>query len=229
MPIESGKLRVYVGKSRSGKTQKAMADLARFKYQLVWDCEGQYKATYRLRTIADLKRNLARYLKKLPGRAERICYTGRLDDFNQFCQLAFIWVRALAHYGQRSAIVFEETADVTSPGKAPEHYGILLRRGLKYGVELMCITQRPSESDKTSIGNANITHICAMKRDKDRKYMAEDTGVPIDVLQGLRANQDAGQFDFVHVDDGQGFYMTGQLTFPSGKPKFLLNSNKKPL
>ena len=47
--------------------------------------------------------------------------------------------------------IAEELADVTSPGKAPGCWGILIRRGLKRGITLRCISQRWSEDRKSVV------------------------------------------------------------------------------
>lgn len=158
-----------------------------------------------------------------------IAYTGKLSEFNDFCRVAFWWVRRCAQLDRQSAVVVEETSDVTSPGKAPEYWGILLRRGLKYGADIFAISQRPAESDKTAVGNASVVHICRMNTQRDRRYLEGMTGVPLAAIQALRADQDAGRFDYITVDTGRGFYQSGRLTFPGGKPKFTTDKEKKPL
>jgi len=219
--IKSGKLTAIIGSSRSGKTQYALDQLKAFKYVLIWDIEEQYACTYRVRTRIDLFNLICKRIgKKCPKKAERIAYTGSLSDFNTFCQMGFWWVRKMGEYGQQTAIVFEETADVTTPAKAPEHYGILLRRSLKYGVSLFCITQRPAESDKTSIGNASIIHICRLSLPRDRKMAADATGINRDIVNGLRADQDNAHFDYITADMGRGQYALGYLTFNNEKPIF---------
>ena len=219
--IKSGKLTAIIGSSRSGKTQFALDQLKPFKFVLIWDVEEQYKCTYRVRNRIDLFNLICvRIGKKCPKKAERIAYTGSLNDFNTFCQFAFWWVRKMGGYGEQTAIVFEETADVTSPAKAPEHYGILLRRSLKYGVHLFCITQRPAESDKTSIGNASIVHVCRLSLPRDRKFAADATGIDREIINDLRADQDKGHFDYVTADMGRGHYSLGYLNFKNQKPIF---------
>lgn len=219
--IKSGKLTAIIGSSRSGKTQYALEQLKAFKYVLIWDIEEQYQCTYRVRNRLDLFNLICkRIAKKSPKKAERIAYTGSLNDFNTFCQFAFWWVRKMGDYGKETAIVFEETADVTSPAKAPEHYGILLRRSLKYGVSLFCITQRPAESDKTSIGNASIIHVCRLSLPRDRKFASDATGIDRGLINELRADQDNSRFDYITADMGRGSYSVGYLNFKNKKPVF---------
>lgn len=86
-------------------------------------------------------------------------------------------------------MVAEEIADVTSPGKAPDARGLLVRQGLGWGINIYAITQRPAESDKTVMGNATYFHAHAMSRSKDRKYMAEEMDLPVEQLAALQPLQ----------------------------------------
>ena len=221
MTNKSGKLMVLVGSSRSGKTQKALDELKRHDRVLVWDVEGHYECDYRATNQADFSSAVGRSI----GHPVTIAYTGSLKDFDYFCAVAFWWVKVNSHLGAPCAVVAEETADVTSPNKAPEAYGILLRRGLKYGVDIFAITQRPAESDKTSVGNASVVHICRMNLPIDREYMARMTGVPLAEIEVLAADQDAGKFDYITVDTGRREYRRGRLTFTGKAPVFTLNSD----
>ncbi len=224
--VKSGKLIALVGRSRSGKTQKAISLIKQIPCVMIWDVEGQYEnVTHR----ATNQRELAALVKACAGKKAVIGYTGRLSDFNYFCKAAFIYVRLCGVMGKKSGVVFEETADVTSPAKAPEHYGVILRRGLKYGCDLFAITQRPAESDKTSVGNASIIHICAMNIPSDKKYMANMSGVPLAVVDGLRADQDNSCFSYVTVDTNRAAYDLGELTFVNDKPVFRDLKRKIPL
>lgn len=214
--IKSGKLWAFIGRSRSGKTQAAEQQIRKIPCVLIWDIEEQYTVTHRARTQAEL----VTLVKHCAGKRCRIGYTGRLEDFNFFCKVAFWFARRCGELGKPSGVVFEETADVTTPAKAPEHYGIILRRGLKYGVSLFAITQRPAESDKTAIGNSSVVHVCALKLPSDRAFVSKLTGVPLDVITDLEFDQDSGRFGYVTVDDNKGTYQRGLLTFQGNKPKF---------
>ncbi len=225
--VRSGVLWAVVGRSRSGKTVRVLREIQRHRCVLIWDVEGQYTATHRARTPAELWP----IVKACAGKKATIAYTGALGDFDQFCKMAFYYVQRCCAAGQQSAVVFEETADVTNPGKAPEHYGIFIRRSLKYGVDVFAITQRPAESDKTSIGNASIVYVCALKLPRDRKSVAELTGIPLQAINGLVADQAKSQFDFILQSDHHGGnYQRGRLIFTSeNRPRFTLKGPKIPL
>ncbi len=223
MKLKSGKLAAVIGSSRSGKSQYVNSQIRAEPRVMIWDIKGEYtgipRATNRAELIAMVKR-----------RAPKIVYTPNfIADFDYFCKSAQVWVKSNCLAGNRTVLVFEETADVTSPAKAPESYGIILRRFLSYGVDIYAITQRPAESDKTAVGNASIVRICRMQLDRDRKAVARDTGIPLSAIESLNADQDASKFDYLHADTGVGKYHSGQLTFSSGKAVFTDNNDLKPL
>lgn len=226
MGIKSGRLTAAIGSSRSGKTQYVTNQIKGQNRVLIWDIKGEYPAKYRARSPAQLMK----MVKALAGKPGVIAYTAnKLSEFNFFCRLAQSWVKSHYVIGKNCVLIFEETADVTSPGKAPEDYGVILRRYLSYGVDIYAITQRPAESDKTAVGNASIIRVCRLQLARDRKSVASDTGLPLSVIESLKADQEKGHFDYLHADTGRGIWLGGCLTFPKGKPKFTNNTAEKPL
>jgi hypothetical protein len=100
------------------------------------------------------------------------------EMFEFLAKCAFAWTNA--------AVVAEETADVTSPSKAPPNWGQLIRRGRARGLApIFALTQRPAESDKTAIGNATLIRVGRMARDADRKMMARELDVDHRILTRL--------------------------------------------
>jgi hypothetical protein len=79
----------------------------------------------------------------------------------------------------------EELADVTSPGKAPVYWGEIVRKGLRYGPQIYALTQRPSESDKTVMGNVSIIHCHQMARSEDSAYMARELRIELALVDHL--------------------------------------------
>lgn len=224
--MKSGKLTAAIGSSRSGKTQYVTSQTKSAKRVLIWDIKGEYPGVQRAKTQA----GLLSMIKGAMGKPGKIAFTpDSISDFGFFCKCAQVWVKSQYKAGFNSVLIFEETADVTSPGKAPDEYGVILRRYLSYGVDIYAITQRPAESDKTAVGNASIVRICRLQLDRDRRSAASDTGVPLSVLDALRADQDTGVFDYVTVDTGKGKWRSGRLSFVGGKPRFKDNSAENPL
>lgn len=223
--VKDGRLRVAVGASRSGKTAWVSAQTAMARRVMIWDVEGQYPAQHRAGTIAEL----ARLVIGLAGKPGRIAYTGNLRDFPDFCRVAFEWVKSQRAAGQQSVVIIEETSDVTSPGKAPDGYGVLIRRGLKYGADIYAISQRPAESDKTTFGNAGFIHCCRLALPRDQRYMAEFMACTPDQLAALKVDRTAGRWDYLQHDLETGALTAGVMEIRAGKPVFRAVKGKKPL
>lgn len=166
-----GRAVLVAGATGSGKTLYAAALARAARRLLVWDVEGQWPALAGCRLARDAAELLALARDR---RVTRIAYRGTptAADFEWFCRVAWAW--ALAAPG---LVIVEELADVTSPGKAPPAWGLLVRRGRKYGLDLVAITQRPAESDKTILGNAAAVVCLRMSRALDRAYMARELDV----------------------------------------------------
>lgn len=192
-----------VGSAGSGKTAWLKKQIAAMPRLLVWDIEGQYTERTRIiRTRAELVRAI-----QTEGRYSY--QPGRLDDFDFWARCAFVFCRIGAESGQKTAIVAEELADVTSPGKAPNGWGMLVRRCRKYGGDVYGITQRPAESDKTLFGNAMHLHVCGLQRANDRAYMARELDVPVADIAGLNRSR----LEYLHKDMRTGEIERGRLTF----------------
>lgn len=167
------------GASRSGKTLWTAQQVARARRLLVWDLIGEWGLRYRCRRIGTIPELAA----ALGERPQRIAFhaPGMVDLFPIFCRLAWVYVRLAP-----GALVIEETSSVTNPGKAPREWGDLCRMGLRYGVDLYALTQRPSESDKTALGNASMIHAGRAMTPRDRATMAQYLDVPVERVAALK-------------------------------------------
>lgn len=177
-----GELVLVAGATRSGKTVWTAQRTWKHYRALVWDAKDEWGHRYNCRRISCV-RELAEACK--PGaKLERIAYVPDLalesmklrdrgdayrECFDVFCRLAWIWLRVA-----RGALIVEELADVTHPGKAPIAWGRICRSGLAYGPSIYALTQRPSESDKTALGNATLLHVHQMASEADERYMARE-------------------------------------------------------
>lgn len=185
MKRREGKLAVYTGASRQGKTAAVKQRIRNDRRVIVWSVKeaidryaNVWPDTVRARTPAEL---LAA-IKTHATRPARLVYLpSSMKDFGWWARCAYTWGKCAA-----CTVVAEEIADVTSPGKAPEAWGILVRQGLGWGIDIYAVTQRPAESDKTVMGNATFFHCHAMSRAKDRKYMAEEMDVDVAELAALK-------------------------------------------
>jgi hypothetical protein len=164
---------------------------------LVWDSVGEWGDRFkceRVRSVAELSRVIfrrARIAFDVPCTPE---------NFAAFCRAAWIFIRAAP-----GVVVVEELADVTSPGKAPVYWGELIRKGLRYGPEIYALTQRPSESDKTVMGNASVLHVHQMARDDDARYMARELRCSVEQVDALKP------FQWIERDRRTRELITGEL------------------
>ena len=127
--------------------------------------------------------------------------------FAAFCRLAWIFVQA----HELATVVVEELADVTSPGKAPIYWGMLTRKGLRYGPEIYALTQRPSESDKTVMGNATVLHVHQCVLEIDAETLAAHLRVPVSQVDAL------DPFQWIERDRRTKTTTTGRLPPPRKK------------
>lgn len=200
-----GRIIVVAGSSGSGKSAWVKQQLRQHRRVLAWDPEAEYAHEPGFVAIAS-PRALLDTLRKKTTQPGRYCFVpSSLSRFDWFCRLAFAWSRAAP-----CAVVAEETADVTTPNKAPQWYGTLIRRGRKWGLTLYGVTQRPAESDKTIIGNAHVIHCGRMQRAQDRKYMAAELDVSAERVARLQP------LEWIERGPG-GEITTGKLKFPVRK------------
>ncbi len=165
---------VVCGSAGSGKSAWTKRQVRRAPRLVVWDIDDEYSAErcQRITSIPQLARALRTHKRG------RFAYVGKPSDFEAFCKAAFAWGEC--------AVVAEELADVTSPGKAPDGWGELVRRGRKRGISIFAVTQRPSESDKTIVGNASVIHVGRLNRAADRAYMAREMDIPQSEIDALK-------------------------------------------
>jgi hypothetical protein len=198
-----GTLTVVTGASRSGKTVWTVRQVARARRVLVWDTLGEWGDRYGCTRVSSLHE--LSVLAPSP-RLQRLAYFRPMgmerDHFDVFCRLAWVWIRAA-----RGALVVEELASVTSPGKAPAAWGEIVRAGLRYGPDIYALTQRPAESDKTVMGNATVLHCHAMVRAEDRRYMAAELDCDVSRLAALRP------LEWIERDRRTGKLRAGRVSF----------------
>lgn len=184
--MADGKIIIFAGKSRSGKTARAMQLARGFSRAIVWDIEGQW-ATMPGFVAVRSRRELLAAIKSRKETARKLAYicsaAGEIKAEFSF------WAACAFHFANLGpcAIVAEELADVTNPAKAPPDWGLLLRRVLKRGASVFCISQRWSEADKTAIGNASEIYCFQLPRRMDMEYMTREMdGVNLVDLQQLQ-------------------------------------------
>lgn len=188
-PKLEGVMGVYAGSSRNGKTHMLKERTRGDARVLVWSVKEQidnYAANWRKPSIVTTRRGLVRAVEKNLTGPRVIIYCPRdIGDFDLWCRTAFLWGRAGYDAGVHTTAIAEELSDVTSPGKAPQAWGNMLRQGLGFGMNIYGVTQRPVESDKTIMGNLTYCHVHHMTRADDRKMMAKEIDAHPDRILAL--------------------------------------------
>jgi hypothetical protein len=202
MKTEDGFLHVIAGSSRCGKTTWCARQVAKSKRIMAWDPEDQWAALPGWRKITT-RAALVEAAQK-PG-PMKVAYVAGGDLKSAFDHWAACVMFAGRYVGPLDAIA-EELADVTTASKAPGNWGILLRRGLKRGINIWAISQRWAEADKTAIGNAS-DYICFSMGGDDIDYMARKTRIPVQELDALKA------FEWVRIDRVSKEITRGRLPF----------------
>jgi len=204
-----GQLLGVVGSTRSGKTAGEKQRIGQAPRALVWDVRGEWiklPGWRSVRTIPELARALS-HPDVRKGRA-RIAFWGRVEDFDAFCGLAYRWIILWP-----AEILIDEVSDVTRPGKAEGNFGELIRKGLYYGANICCASQRPQGTSTDLWGNASVLRIYWLRRPGDQEYMADLAGIPLQAIQSIPAPADVDAPRFVQHVAGEPGYQEGALTF----------------
>jgi hypothetical protein len=189
-----GRNYLVAGSSGSGKTAWTLQQCRDRTRVLVWDAVEEWHQRARLRrvtSLAELGALIAEDIRPPGAYKFRVAYCGPVtrDHFATFCRLAWVWLRSWP-----GTLVVEELSDVTSPGKAPQAWGEIVRKGRHVAAEVFALSQRPAESDKTIVGNAALIHAGLFAFDQDRAYMARCLDVPVDEVAAL------GQLHWIERD-----------------------------
>lgn len=183
-----GEMGLFTGATRQGKTASVKARIKKNKRVIVWspketmDCYAQFwGGAVVVRGIPALRSAILSTGKKT---AHLVYVPWDFSDFENFARLAFIWGTI-----SPCVVVVEELADVTRPGKAPKGWGDLVRQGLGFGISIYAVTQRPSESDKTVLGNATFIRTHYLMRHEDRVSVSRHMGVKPEEIEKLKPLQ----------------------------------------
>lgn len=203
MKTQDGRLYVIAGASRSGKTAWTVRQVKAARRVFAWDPEAQWCELPGWRKVTTRAGLLAAAQSPGPQRVAYVAGGALAAEFD-------FWAGCVMYAGRYVApleAVAEELADVTTPAKAPGNWGILIRRGLKRGITLRCISQRWSEADKTAVGNASDFVIFRQSSGDDVRYLSRKTRVQEEEINDLAPLQ------FVHMDALTGKISRGKVSF----------------
>lgn len=182
MQTDDGRLIIVSGASRSGKTAWTRKQAAKARRVLVWDIEAQWCELPGFRKITSRAELFEAIQSSKPARLAYVSSGSDIrDEFNFWAACVMLWGR----YRGPCVAIAEELADVSTPAKAPQEWGVLLRRGLKRGITIYAISQRWAEADKTAIGNASEFVVFRAAGD-DVQYIARKSRLPLEQVEALK-------------------------------------------
>lgn len=179
-------IRAYFGSSGSGKTHNIKQDLKHMnaKRVLVFDPEGAFDS----RDGFYCTTNRQTFYRKARESGDiKLTYQGNgQSDFDWWCRVVF----ALADKRRPSLIVVDELAGVTTTSKAPPAWHQILTRIRKYRGVVLAGAQSPTEIDKTLMRQKDKMFIGYLERPADHRYMAEETGIPVETFASMKPAPD---------------------------------------
>jgi len=170
---------IYIcGNSGTGKSSHIKEKIKKARRVIAFDPDDEYSELIGFKRI-EKPSELTALLKKNKSKSLKVAFVAEgVRAFEFWASCVFAW-------GDCTAVA-EEIADVTTPAKAPPAWGRLIRRGRKYGIQILAVTQRPAEADKTILCNAAIIRTCALGRDADRKAIAIEMNTNTSELAKLK-------------------------------------------
>lgn len=162
-------VRLFLGKSGSGKTRLALHQLRSARRVLIHDpnCEAQLAARA---TVCEDKAQLVRLVEQ-PGRV-RICWRGVAT----MGEAAFEWANRCAWAGEGFAVFWDEVDRFTGTGRLPPAAYQLVNAGRHRNVRIFAASRRPCRMPRDL--TAAATRIAAFKitGPTDIDYLAEFMG-----------------------------------------------------
>lgn len=202
MKTEDGRLYVISGASRSGKTAWTRKKVGKARRVWAWDPEAQWCELPGWVKVTTRKELLAAAKRKGPQRIAYVAGGKLAAEFDFWCAC----VMYAGRYVEPLEAISEELADVSTPSKAPDAWGILVRRGLKRGISIYAISQRWAEADKTAVGNATDFVVFRASSGDDEAYLCRKAKIPLEQYPQQPLH-------FVHKDALTGAMKSGKLTF----------------
>jgi len=170
---------IYIcGNSGTGKSSHIKEKIEKAPRVIAFDPDDEYGALSGFVRVTSA-RELLDVILAHKNKSLKIAFVAEgIKAFGFWADCVFAWRNCVA--------VAEEIADVTTTGKAFPSWGRLIRRGRKYGIQIIAVTQRPAEADKTILCNAAVIRTCALGRDADRQSIAKEMGVKVTDLASLK-------------------------------------------
>lgn len=165
------------GNSGTGKSSTIKEHVKKARRVIVFDPDDEYGDITGFKRVYNVSELIA-LLMAHQHKSLKVAFVAEgVKAFELWCSCVFNWGECLA--------VAEEIADVTTPSKAPQQWGRLIRRGRKYNIQIMAVTQRPAEADKTILANAAVIRVCALGREGDRVAISREIQIDLKTLSKM--------------------------------------------
>lgn len=208
---------LITGGTGSGKTMwvKRCSSIQETRIQLLWDPDASHNARHITRPRAYLRAVRDGLRSGLKMRLGLSTVATELN-FQYWC--AIVWAACCC--SRPIVAVIEELAEVTGPGKARGNWQTLLNRGRKYAVQIVAISQRPQEIDKTTLTQCSTKVTGTLDRDVDRVLMARELSVDPARIVALRTDNALNRLNYLVLQPGQP--TVGQIINPRRPRSFSL-------
>lgn len=167
-----------IGSSGSGKSFYVKSQIEKAGRLIVFDPDDEYSEVKGIQTAFTSKQLLALVKKSGSNGRLKVRYVANgKNHFDFICAVAFMWANC--------CFVAEEIADVTSPSKASENWGKVVRRGRKRGIKIFAVTQRPAEADKTIFTQVAKIRCGRLDGEGDQKRVANNMQCDVSLIAKL--------------------------------------------
>lgn len=185
------KIFLVTGASGSGKSSIVKKLMQHEKRVIAFDPDDEYSEEKGFNTSKSCTELLEKVLATKGGAMKTRVVARTPEAFGACASVAFEWGNC--------AFIAEELAGEgrTTPSKAPPDWHKIISRGRKRGINVIGVTQRPAESDKTILGNASHIFVGRMGRHADAKAISREIDVPVETLLNLK------NLEFVVVDKNE--------------------------
>lgn len=197
---------ICLGFTGSGKTTfiKRHPYYRQSKRVIAWDPEGSYTGLRKYTTRAGFLK--AVHAAGFGDIRIRLELDPTPHNFDWFCSI--VW--AIGHAAAPLTVIAEELADVVKAGYSGKHWGFLARKGRKYGIRIMGVSQRPQIVDKTFLNQCQFIWCGLLRTPADQKYMAGIMALPFEKIAELEECH-------FYIRKGSQASQAGKLTFRNSK------------
>lgn len=189
-----------IGASGSGKSHYVKTIVTQYNRAVIWDPDDEYSELKGVFTTS----SASKLIELISAGDVRVRFVPRSMD-GKYLEKCFEFVSLAAFVWGACLLVAEEIADVTTPSKALNGWGTVLRRGRKRGVKVVAVSQRPAEADKTIFTQARTIRTGRLDGEGDIKRVADNMRIPSELVGKL------GKLEFFELDRNTGQLKAGKM------------------